>query len=564
MGRPRRVAFFTLGCKVNQQETAALQELFRERGYEIVGFDSPAEVYIINTCTVTHLADHKSRQMIRRAVGRRPCPADADGTPTQEARGGAAVTAVVGCYAQTAPEEVLSLGVDVLVGTQDRGRIVDLVEQAARDQGSEARGRRPEESEKHMGKNLTPGLRPPACAPACFPPPPGLQSGLNAASEASPQAESTAAHRECGAQERAQRAPAKPQRRPSDSGAAPSTDTAGDTPVTARHWCGAALCIVSPLSEAAGFEELPIPRPRNRTRAFLKIEDGCDQYCSYCIVPFARWPVRSLRPELALRRLEELLAAGFREVVLTGVHTSAYGRDLADGVNLASLLRLLLQLPGEFRLRLSSVEPAEAPDELLDVLASPRICRHLHLPLQSGDDEILALMGRSYRAADYGDLFHRVHERLPGVAVAADVIVGFPGETDLRFENTYRFIASLPFRDLHVFKYSPRPGTRAAELPGQVTPAAKDERSSRLRRLADEQAAAFATRFIGQTLPVLVERQARPAPGRSGCWDGLSDNYLRIVFPAPAGSTGLQGSLVQVRALKRLEGDTLYGETVDY
>jgi threonylcarbamoyladenosine tRNA methylthiotransferase MtaB len=529
VGRPRRVAFFTLGCKVNQQETAALQELFRERGYEIVGFDSPAEVYIINTCTVTHLADHKSRQMIRRAV-RRPCPADADGPPTQEARGGAAVTAVVGCYAQTAPEEVLSLGVDVLVGTQDRGRIVDLVEQAARDQGSEARGRRPEESEKHMGKNLTPGLRPPACVPACFQP------------------------------------EAKPQSRPSDSGAAPSTDTAGDTPVTARHRCGAALSIVSPLSEAAGFEELPIPRPRNRTRAFLKIEDGCDQYCSYCIVPFARGPVRSLRPELALRRLEELLAAGFREVVLTGVHTSAYGRDLADGVNLASLLRLLLQLPGEFRLRLSSVEPAEAPDELLDVLASPRICRHLHLPLQSGDDEILALMGRSYRAADYGDLFHRVHERLPGVAVAADVIVGFPGETDLRFENTHRFIASLPFRDLHVFKYSPRPGTRAAELPGQVTPAAKDERSSRLRRLADEQAAAFATRFIGQTLPVLVERRARPAPERRDCWEGLSDNYLRIVFPAPADSTStdLQGSLVQVRALKRLEGDTLYGETVDY
>ena len=493
VGRPRRAAFFTLGCKVNQQETAALQELFRERGYEIVGFDSPAEVYIINTCTVTHLADHKSRQMIRRAVGRRPCPADADGTPMQEARGGAAVTVVVGCYAQTAPEEVLSLGVDVLVGTQERGRIVDLAEQAANwkvgsgkwEVGKEGNGR------------------------------------LEA-----------------------------------------STDTAGDKPVTARHWC--ALNIVSPLPEAAGFEELPIPRPRNRTRAFLKVEDGCDQYCSYCIVPFARGPVRSLRPDLALRRLEELLAAGFREVVLTGVHTSAYGRDLADGVNLASLLRLLLQLPGEFRLRLSSVEPAEAPDELLDVLASPRICRHLHLPLQSGDDEILALMGRPYRAADYGDLFHRVHERLPGVAVAADVMVGFPGETDLRFENTYRFIASLPFRDLHVFKYSPRPGTRAAEMPDQVAPAAKDERSSRLRRLADEQAAAFADRFIGQTLPVLVERRARPGPGRLSCWEGLSDNYLRLVFPAPADSTGLRGSLVQVRALKRLEGDTLYGEIVDY
>jgi threonylcarbamoyladenosine tRNA methylthiotransferase MtaB len=469
VGRPRRVAFFTLGCKVNQQETAALQELFRGRGYEIVGFDGPAEVYIINTCTVTHLADHKSRQMIRRAVARRRCTAGADGNPAREARGGVAVTAVVGCYAQTAPEEVLSLGVDVLVGTQDRGRIVDLVEQAA-----------------SRMLDVAPG---------------------------------------------------------DDGGSAE------------------ALCIVSPLSEGAGFEELPLPRPRNRTRAFLKIEDGCDQYCSYCIVPFARGPVRSLRPELALRRLEELLAAGFREVVLTGVHASAYGRDLTDGINLASLLRMLLQLPGEFRLRLSSVEPAEAPDELLDVLASPRICRHLHLPLQSGDDGILALMGRPYRAADYEDLFHRVQERLPGVAIAADVMVGFPGETDLRFENTYRFIASLPFRDLHVFKYSPRPGTRAAEMPDQVAPAAKDERSSRLRRLADEQAAAFAGRFIGETLPVLVERRARH-PARLGCWEGLSDNYLRVVFPAPAGSSDLQGSLVPVHVLERLDGDILYGEAL--
>jgi threonylcarbamoyladenosine tRNA methylthiotransferase MtaB len=471
-GRPRRVAFFTLGCKVNQQETAALQELFRGRGYEIVEFDSPAEVYIINTCTVTHLADHKSRQMIRRAVSRRRRPDGAAGFLGREAWSGAVVIATVGCYAQTAPEEVLSLGVDVLVGTQDRGRIVDLVEQAANwEVGSEKR---------EAGKE---------------------DHGLN---------------------------------------------------------------IVSPVSEAAGFEELPLPRPRNRTRALLKIEDGCDQYCSYCIVPFARGPVRSLRPESALRRLEELLTAGFREVVLTGVHASAYGRDLTDGSNLASLLRLLLQQTGEFRLRLSSVEPAEAPDELLDVLAAPRICRHLHLPLQSGDDGILALMGRPYRTADYEDLFHRVQQRLPGVAVAADVMVGFPGETDRSFESSYRFIASLPFRALHVFKYSPRPGTRAAEMPGQVAPAAKDERSSRLRRLADEQAVAFAGRFIGETLPVLVERRTPTRPGalwaRRGCWEGLSDNYLRVIFPAPDDSSNLQGRLVMVRILKQLEGDLLYGE----
>ena len=371
-GRPSRAAFFTLGCKVNQQETAALQELFRERGYEIVRFDSPADVYIINTCTVTHLADHKSRQMIRRAIGHHP----------------EAVIAAVGCYAQTAPEEVLSLGVDVLVGTQERGRIVDLVEQVAR-------------------RKL------------------GVAAGTVAKVE----------------------------------------DNAPEAG-------GIALNTVLPLLATAGFEDLPLPRPQDRTRAFLKIEDGCDQFCAYCIVPFARGPVRSLRPELVRERLEDLLAAGYREVVLTGVHTSAYGKDLPDGVNLASLLRLLLRLPGEFRLRLSSVEPAEVTAELLEVLDSERICRHLHLPLQSGDDEILALMGRSYRTADYRDLFRRAQGLLPGLAVAADVMVGFPGETDFHFENTYRFISSLPFRDLHVFKYftAPRhPGSRSAG-PGGAGP----------------------------------------------------------------------------------------------
>ncbi len=472
--RPGRAAFFTLGCKVNQQETAALQELFRERGYEIVGFDTAAEVYIINTCTVTHLADHKSRQMIRRAAAHHP----------------GAVTVAVGCYAQAAPEAVLPLGVDVLVGTQDRGRIVDLVEQAA-----------------------------------------GRKQGLA-----------------------------------SKTGAEAVEDDAGSVSgkkTGPSQTVGSVLNTVMPLRQSDGFEELPLPRPQDRTRAFLKIEDGCDQFCAYCIVPFARGPVRSLRPERVRERLKELLAAGYREVVLTGVHTSAYGKDLPDGVNLASLLRLLLQSPGEFRLRLSSVEPAEVTAELLEVLASGRICRHLHLPLQSGDDEILALMGRPYRTADYRNLFYRVQERLPGVAVAADVMVGFPGETDGHFESTYRFIAALPFRDLHVFKYSPRPGTRAADLPGQVAPEVKDERSSRLRRLADEQAAAFAGRLIGETLPVLVERRSEYSlgtPPGCGCWEGLSDNYLRIVCPGMPDCPELQGRLIMVRTQRLLQGDILYGE----
>ncbi len=485
-GRPRRAAFFTLGCKVNQEETAALQELFRKRSYEIVGFDNLAEVYIINTCTVTHLADHKSRQMIRRARRRHP----------------GAVTAAVGCYAQLAPEEALSLGVDVLVGTQDRSRIVDLVEQALRFKEGRI---------EDAGAVAGPG------------------SGRGDAPD---------------------RVPGPLTRVPRPKGARGEPGGEGAT-------AAGAVNAVLPMRAQAAFEDLPLPRPQQRARAFLKIEDGCDQFCSYCIVPFARGPVRSLKPELVREKLSELLAAGYREVVLTGVHTSAYGKDLPGGANLASLLRLLLQLPGEFRLRLSSVEPAEVTGELLEAMASPRICRHLHLPLQSGDDEILALMGRPYRAGDYRGLFLLAQERLPGAAVTADVMVGFPGETDLHFENTFRFIAGLPFRDLHVFKYSPRPGTRASEMPGQVEPAAKEERSSRLRRLANEQAAAFAGRFAGETLPVLVERGA----GR-GCWEGLSDNYLKLVFPAPSPGRDLAGSLIPVQALGRLEGDVLFGRVL--
>ncbi len=439
----KKAAFYTLGCKVNQQETAALQELFRQHGYEIVPFESPADVYIINTCTVTHLADRKARQMIRRAGARASRP----------------VVAVVGCYAQVAPEEVASLpGVDVVVGTQDRGRLVELVEQAAR-------------------------------------------------------------QKEAGGASR--------------------------------------IVAVRPL-EAPGFEELPLPRTGIRTRAFLKIQDGCDQFCSYCIVPRARGSIRSLKPELVRERLERLLEAGYREVVLTGVHTSAYGRDLPGGVTLAGLLRELVGLPGEFRLRLSSVEPGEVTEELLEVMAgSPRICRHLHIPLQSGDDEILRLMRRPYTAAQYRELFYRIQARIPGVAVTTDVIAGFPGETDRRFENSYQFIASLPFRDLHVFKYSPRPGTAAAEMPDQVPPEVKDLRSRMLRDLAERLAAAYARRFLGKVLTVLAERRAR---GRADCWEGLSDNYLRVVFPVPPGARSARGSFFPVQVLGVEGGDTLLGE----
>ncbi|KUK32193.1 MAG: Methylthiotransferase YqeV [Thermoanaerobacterales bacterium 50_218] len=443
---PRKIAFFTLGCKVNQQETAALKKLFQDHGYQIVGFNEPADVYVVNTCTVTHIADRKSRQMLRRATSSNP----------------SAIVAAVGCYCQVAAEEVLAIpGVNIVIGTQDRARLLELVEEVAR---------RKQAGEKYPK-----------------------------------------------------------------------------------------ISIVRTLEEKPVFEELPLPCSGERSRAFLKIEDGCEQFCSYCIIPYARGKVRSLRPELVKERFQQLLAAGYREVVLTGIHTSAYGKDLPGEIDLVGLLKQLLQLQGEFRIRLSSLEPAEITQELLEVIASsPRVCRHLHLPLQSGDDEILKLMHRPYTTEGYRRLFEKVWEMIPGVAVTTDVMVGFPGETEKHFENTYSFIASLPFRGLHVFKYSPRPGTIAAGLPGQISPEEKEERSRRLRNLAKNLEEEFARRFLGHKLVVLAERRI---PEGVGCWEGLSDNYLRVVFSLPLGVPKPQGSFVSVY-IRGLRNGRLFGEPV--
>lgn len=443
----KRAAFYTLGCKVNQQETAALQELFRRNGYQIVDYRDQADVYIINTCTVTHLADQKSRQMIRRAVSRNP----------------GAVVAVMGCYSQVAPEGILSIpGVSLVVGTAERHRLPDLVAQAIKLKES------------------------------------GLEPHINAV----------------------------------------------------RH-----------LRESPGFEELPATVERGRTRAFLKIQDGCDQFCTYCIVPFARGPIRSLPPELVRDRLEQLVARGYREVVLTGVHTSAYGRDLKGEVDLTALLKMIGELPGDFRVRLSSVEPADVTDELLQVVASsPRFCRHLHLPLQSGNDRVLKAMGRPYDTAFYRQLFLKAEKLIPGLAVTADVMVGFPGETAEEFESSCRFIDSLNFRDLHVFKYSPRPGTLASSMPGQLDPGTKDERSKRLLALAVKKSRGFTRSFLGQVLTVLVER---PDPQHRGFWEGLSDNYLRVFFKPAAPVKDLRGNFLEVRIGDLGEGDTLMGEILN-
>ncbi|MBC7104304.1 MAG: MiaB/RimO family radical SAM methylthiotransferase, partial [Firmicutes bacterium] len=316
-----RVSIYTLGCKANQADSAALAGLFRERGYEVVEFPAPAEVYIINTCTVTHLGDKKSRQAIRRAARANP----------------GAVVVVTGCYAQVAPEAVAGLpGVRLVVGTGDRGRLVELVEEVAR--------------------------------------------------------------------------------------------------------TGRPRVLVGDARRRREFEELGPALYPTRVRAWVKIQEGCDNFCTYCIVPRARGPVRSRRPEGVVQEVRRLAAEGYGEVVLTGIHIGAYGRDLGD-VDLAGLLRRLADLPGLKRLRLSSIEPPEVTPELIRLMAeSPVICRHLHIPLQSADDRVLFRMGRRYTAEDYRRLMEAVRAQVPGVAVTTDVMVGFPGEDEEAFRRTRDFV----------------------------------------------------------------------------------------------------------------------------
>ena len=424
----KRVAIHTLGCKVNQYESGVLAGLFRDRGCEIVDFAGAADVYIINTCTVTHLSDRKSRQLIRRAVRANPD----------------ALVAVSGCYAQTAPGEVMEIpGVDLVVGTRDRSKLVELIESAVK-------GRAP-------------------------------------------------------------------------------------------------LCSVSEFKPGDEFEEWPALPEHGRARAFLKIQEGCANFCTYCIVPYARGPLRSRRPDSVIEEAGRLAGAGFKELVLTGIHTGAYGRDLPGRPTLAGLIQQLSGITGLLRLRLSSIEPNDISADLLRAMAgSPVFCRHLHVPLQSGDDEILNKMGRRYTAEEFARLASVLRENLPGLGLTTDVMAGFPGEDGEAFANTRRLVERIAFSGLHVFKFSPRRGTPAADLPDQVDPKIKERRSRQLLDLAEKMAATFASSLVGQTVDVLVEQRLGDG---SDLYEGFTGNYVRAAFPA---GEELRGEIarVQVDGLK--------------
>ena len=404
----KKVAFYTLGCKVNQYETEAMLEMFEKDGYEQVGSEDYADVYVINTCTVTHMSDRKSRQYIRRMKKKNPN----------------AIIAVVGCYSQVSPEEILEIEeVNLVMGTNERRTIVDEIKKLEVVEG----------------------------------------------------------------------------------------DKKAST--------------VDDIMKVRAFEEIEISQSNGRTRAFMKIQDGCDRFCTYCIIPYARGgKVRSRDMESIVNEAKTLAENGYEEVVLTGIHVASYGKDLReDNVNLLDVIKKINEIDGIKRIRTSSVEPILFTDEFVsEVSKMEKVMPHYHLSLQSGCDETLKRMNRRYTTAEYKEIVDKLRKEIPNVAITTDVIVGFPGETEEEFEQTYNFLKEIELSQMHIFKYSPRKGTKAADMENQVSPQIKHERSEKLLQLNKENFEKFASKMIGKEFEVLFEQEVG-----ENRYEGLTPNYLK-------------------------------------
>ena len=429
-----KIAFYTLGCKVNQYETQALEQLVTQRGHSLVPFEEAADAYVINTCTVTAVSDKKSRQVIRRA--RKSAPD--------------AVIAVCGCYPQTHPDDVEKLGVDLISGTGDRTGFVDLLEREWSDR----------------------------------------------------------------------------------------------QPITA----------LDDAFQRRTFEPLPAGGLEGRTRAMLKMEDGCVNFCSYCIIPYARGRVRSLPLDDCVRQARELEAAGYREIVLTGIEISSWGQDLEGKPELIEAIEAICQgLSPDTRVRLGSLEPRTiTPDFCRRAAALPNLCPHFHLSMQSGCDTVLARMNRKYDSNRYYESVKFLHEVYDRPAITTDLIVGFPGETEEEFQQTLDFIQKCAFSAMHIFPYSKRPGTPAAKLPGQVLNAVKEDRAHRAAQIARTMQDAYLDSWVGETVPVLFEEE------RDGLWRGHTTRYCEVTVQS---AQPLHNQLRQVRLTGR-DGGALQGVLV--
>jgi len=432
----KKVAFITLGCKVNQVETEQIKEKFLAKGYQIVSFNEKADVYIINTCTVTHISDRKSRAMVRRAVRNNPN----------------AVVAAIGCLAQVDPNQLAAIeGVNLVVGNKDKDMIADKVEDYV-----------------------------------------------------SPEINISA-------------------------GAISSDDKLQPCFYTQKH---------------------------QRTRGFIKIQDGCENFCSYCIVPYTRGPIRSKLPGDILQEINQLISLGYREIILSGIHTGCYGKDLTGWKLVNLIAEILDKVTGDYRLRLSSIEPLEVNEELINLIANnKKICRHLHIPLQSGSNKVLKDMSRHYTREYYCNLLTSINKRIPGIALTADVMVGFPTEGEEEFNDTYNLLKVLPIMDLHVFKYSSRPGTRASKLPVTVSDQQKQSRSEMLIKLAQAKHQVFLQEMVGKKSRVLMEKRYG-----NNEYLGITDNYVNTYtqYSGP----DLTGELVECY-ISDLKNDLVIGSIIN-
>lgn len=433
-----KIAFYTLGCKVNQADTASMENLFLRSGHQLVSFDGEADVYIINTCVVTNTGQRKSRQTIHRAIRKNPN----------------ALIVVTGCYPQTAAEEVKAIaGVDMIIGNQDRAQIVQLVEERLE-------------------------------------------------------------HRQ--------------------------TDT---------------LDAVHKLTASTAFEEMAAGDITDKTRAFLKIQEGCNQFCTYCIIPYARGPLRSRSLESIRTETQRLISAGFKEIVLIGIHLGCYGKENPDSPTLYDAVKTVLDVPGVQRLRLGSLESVEVEPRLLTLMQEDaRFCRHLHLPLQSGCDKVLQAMHRPYTTAKFKTLLADIKTRVPDIAITTDVIVGFPGETEADFETTCKFAESCGFSKMHIFPFSARKGTPAEKFAGAVTEAVKKERADILGRIDETMHKAFLQAMVGQTAEILFEQ-----PVGEDYFEGLTGNYQRVFVKS--GGRNLGGEILPVK-ITAFDGEKLLGEII--
>ena len=427
-----KVAICTLGCKVNQYETQALEQELLHRGHELVDFEETADAYVVNTCSVTAVSDKKSRQMLRQAQRRNP----------------SAVIAACGCYAQTHPEDVKKLGLDVIAGTNDRAKFIDLLERAAQDK----------------------------------------------------------------------------------------------TPIVD----------VDDVWERRDFEVLPAGGMVNRTRAMLKVEDGCVNFCTYCLIPYARGRVRSLPMDEAAKQVKALREEGYREIVVTGIEISSYGSDFKDGTSLIDLLELIAREGGDMRIRLGSLEPRTITEEFCKRASKiPYLCPHFHLSMQSGCDATLKRMNRKYDTEKYRQAVATLRKYLPKVALTTDIIVGFPGETEEDFRESYAFAEEIGFAKIHVFPYSPKRGTPAAARKDQLLNAVKSERSHMLIQLSDRMAADFLADAVGTDAEVLYER----AVGE-GIYEGHTTNYMKVHGRSEADLT----NRIAKTHITRAEGEMLFGD----